>query len=349
MYTNLVNVPESILFLSSCRKAVEESIRTNADLDHDEKDYLADFIANEASDYQIMSIVVDGELQDEKFDFVDEVRLFDDFKEMVIDNLAEFSSVMDSEAMKSCLYEVGPVSQEGISTAAPILEFLYESGVIYEKGKTKKYLDKAVDYGKKGWESAKGAGGRVAGAAKGAPGRVAGAAKSAGGRVAGAAKGAGQNVTWSAKNPKTAAKVAAQTAKDKSGWSQYQHGKQRQQAGADRGVKGTIPRAAADMKAGKKQMAKTAGAVALAAAAIYAGTKVYQRYMSQAGRACKGKGGAERTACMKNFRAKAIQGQIAATQKGMSACANSKNPDKCRASIQKRVQSLQAKRAKYAA
>ena len=67
--------------------------------------------------------------------------------------------------------------------------------------------------------------------------------------------------------------------------------------------------------------------------------------MSQAAKACGGKSGAEKTICMKKYKGNALRSQIAATQKGMAQCAKSKNPEKCKASINNRVAKLKQKLA----
>jgi len=83
---------------------------------------------------------------------------------------------------------------------------------------------------------------------------------------------------------------------------------------------------------------------AVVVAAIAAGAyMIYKRYFSKAAKACKGKSGDERSACIKQFKRQALQAQIAALKSGMSKCAQSKNPDKCKAAIQQKVQKLQAK------
>ena len=124
-----------------------------------------------------------------------------------------------------------------------------------------------------------------------------------------------------------------------------------------RGLKKSIPhKAKGMMTTGKEKVqaamgtkAGKAGAVALAAAAIYAGVKVYQRFMSQAAKSCSGQSGSAKSACMAKYKANAIKGQIAATQRGVSACAKAKDPVKCKASIQGRVQKLQNKLSKVGA
>lgn len=94
---------------------------------------------------------------------------------------------------------------------------------------------------------------------------------------------------------------------------------------------------------------KAVGGAALAALLIYGGTKIYKRFLSQAARACKGKSGAEKSACMAKAKADALKKQIADIQSGSAVCAKSKNPEACRAGVNKKIEKLKAKAAKMAA
>jgi hypothetical protein len=89
---------------------------------------------------------------------------------------------------------------------------------------------------------------------------------------------------------------------------------------------------------------KAVAAVAVAAAAAAAGIKAYQRFFSQAAKACKG--AADRSACLSKYRKTAQQAKINALQKGMAQCSSAKNPDKCKGRIQAKVQKAKAQMAK---
>lgn len=366
MYTNIVNIPDSILFLTSCRLAIKESVLINEDMEEYTKDGLVDFVMNEASDYQIMSIVVNDEYVEDKYDAIAEMELFDQYKEMVVENISEFSAVVQAEDLKSLLYEVGPISQAGISTAAPILEFLYESGQLNEKSAKDWAFDaefKRRALMKKGKHKVKGAVKDI----KGASQKVAGKASD----VAGKAKQAASNTAFDAKFKARAlakkgkykaggavksAKQAATDLKNKAGGAISSAKQKASDAAFDarvkaRGLKKSVPhKMRGAVATGKEKVAAAmgtkagkAGAVALAAAAIYAGVKTYQRFMSQAARACGGQSGGAKTACMQKYKGNALKGQIAATQRGVSACAKAKDPAKCKASIAARVSKLQGK------
>jgi hypothetical protein len=68
--------------------------------------------------------------------------------------------------------------------------------------------------------------------------------------------------------------------------------------------------------------------------------------MSAAAKACAGKSGGEKSACMRQYKANATKAQISAMQKGLSSCAQSKNPEKCKAAIARKVDKLKSRLSK---
>ena len=64
---------------------------------------------------------------------------------------------------------------------------------------------------------------------------------------------------------------------------------------------------------------------------------VYDRYMSEAGKSCKGKSGPDRTLCINNYRLKALRS---------IDCRKAKNTDKCKKYIDKRIKVIQSKISK---
>lgn len=81
-------------------------------------------------------------------------------------------------------------------------------------------------------------------------------------------------------------------------------------------------------------------AVAAASAAAYA---AYKRFLSKGAKACKD--AADRKACLKTYNKQAALAKAAALQAGMSKCAQSSNPEKCKASIAKKVAKAKAEAA----
>lgn len=85
------------------------------------------------------------------------------------------------------------------------------------------------------------------------------------------------------------------------------------------------------------------GGAALAALGGYGAYKLMQRMFSKAAQACKGLSGSQKTTCMNNFKKKALQQQISELNKAAQACNKTKNPDKCKEKIAKKVQAITLK------
>lgn len=132
-----------------------------------------------------------------------------------------------------------------------------------------------------------------------------------------------------------------------------QASKKASEVGADvakgaRGVAGKISKGAGDLAGKAKELASTPGAKyaavgVIAAAAALASYKVYKRFFSQAAKACKGKSGSEKTACMNAYKVKGLNASKSELRRGLSKCAKTKDPGKCKAAIQKKVLSIDAK------
>lgn len=115
-----------------------------------------------------------------------------------------------------------------------------------------------------------------------------------------------------------------------------------------KGIAGKVSKGAGELAGKAKELAKTPGAKyaaagVIAAAAALASYKVYKRFFSQAAQACKGKSGSEKTSCMNAYKAKGLNASKSELRRGLSKCAKSKDAAKCKAAIQKKVLSLDAK------
>ena len=89
--------------------------------------------------------------------------------------------------------------------------------------------------------------------------------------------------------------------------------------------------------------AKAIGITALVAASAFIAYKTYKNYFSKAAKACAGKSGAEKAACMAKAKQGAVKSQIAAYKKSMSACKSTNNVAACKKKYQSKISSLQAK------
>jgi len=86
----------------------------------------------------------------------------------------------------------------------------------------------------------------------------------------------------------------------------------------------------------------------LAAAAVIAlastlAFKAYQRFLSKAAKACKGKSGDEKTNCMNKFKQQAQKAKIDSLQKSLQSCSKSKDPSACKIKMTKKINKEKAK------
>jgi len=91
-----------------------------------------------------------------------------------------------------------------------------------------------------------------------------------------------------------------------------------------------------------KSNAVPIGGAVLGAALLFGAYKTYKRFFSKAARACSGKSGPEREVCITNFKKNATKAQINDLKRSLAGCKSSKNPQRCQASIQAKIQKLQS-------
>ena len=371
------NVGDSVLFLLSSREALANIVEQTGSENADE---LISFIYNEASDYEIMHLLINGSLPEDRYDAVAEMLLFSDLKESMLMNKDFVEEMVGEELFYNILNEVDSLYME-YSTAAPVLEFAasqdLELGLawfISEAGagskiaagiKSKAAAAKAAKLkaaaaasptfkaAKASWSPEK----VKALKAKAVAAKQKQLAATTAGRMKG---GAGAPSTYSRYKGMAGKKVAAGKAAVQGFWQKATAGAKTPMIQKAKGV--TVPGKAgtgAKLKAAGKYVAKTypgatkaaavTGGAAGAALAIYAGAKIYKRFFSQAAKACGGQSGAAKTQCMNKYKKQAIMKQAAAIQSASGTCAKSKNPEKCKAGVATKVQSLKAKAANIAA
>jgi len=83
--------------------------------------------------------------------------------------------------------------------------------------------------------------------------------------------------------------------------------------------------------------------VAYSALIAVAAVKAYKKYISKAGKACKGLLGNEKTNCLNKFKKQAQVAKIKTFQSGLSKCSKTKNPVKCKAKLQSKINKEKAK------
>jgi hypothetical protein len=296
-----MNVTNSILFLTCARHALKEQVLLS-ELEESKKVAFSEFLVNEATDYEVMSLLVDNALPEEKYNQEAEAYLFADLKEMVIENYSGLSESIGRDSLMSLVYEIGPVSAYGYSTAAPILEFLLSEIPNFNLNLPRKSSSK-----------------KIFGAAAKAPGIRT------------------KQVTMAAQKAGSALKGAPGQAKE---FAKKQYGRASDRAKVYGGQAVEKAKAAGKWAGTHK---KALGAAAIAAIAAYAGVKAYKKWFSASAKACAGKSGSEKDACVKQYKNKAVQAQIQATGAGAGACSKAKDPAKCKAQIQSRISSLKGK------
>jgi hypothetical protein len=148
---------ESLLFLKLARNSICESIDNSS---IEEKAELKDYIQNEASDYEVIHLVTLGEMPENKFDDISEQFVWECFKKDMVKAFDFFVEEGYDEAdIDRMIFEMGPVSSYGLSSAAPIMELHQHNGFFKEalkEGRTWRKLtgqqtigDKADEVGAK--------------------------------------------------------------------------------------------------------------------------------------------------------------------------------------------------------
>jgi len=120
-------IKDTLMFLSIARDTICESVE-NTNSEH--KNDLINFIQNEASDLQIMSLLTLGELPEEKHNPFMESILWGLFKDSVVENYSVLSESISEEALDDIVFEMTPTGLDGYSSARPILEFQYAQGML---------------------------------------------------------------------------------------------------------------------------------------------------------------------------------------------------------------------------
>jgi hypothetical protein len=299
--TERQNYNESALFLLAARSTLSEVV--NASKSQNKKD-LVEFIHNEASDFEIMGLLVGGSLPPVKYDAVAEAILFSHLKEQVLRNFSKLTENVSEKTLNTFIHEVDSVYPR-FSTQKPVLEFyssLQEQGFKIPSGGN---LEK-----------------------------IAGAAGEAGEKVGSFFKGAQDK--YHHYLDQRAASQGDLVAKGKVLWHQAK------EAGGDSvsAVSTWLNKVLAMAKA-NPEMAYGIGGTALAALVVFGAYQAYKRFFSKAAQACSGKKGAEKSACMTAYRTKAKQAQAKVLKMGMAACSKSKDPEKCKSAIRAKASKVQ--------
>jgi hypothetical protein len=357
------HIIDSLLFLTIARNTLCEMINVDG---VEDIELAKDFFRDEASDFQIMEILVTGDVPDERFNLDREHRLWEAFKKVIVRNHNMLSEIIEPSIIDEFVFEMGPVSKYGLTSAIPIMEFYLDMGMFAKKLEE---LEEGTEiFGPDNIKDTT-LRDRVKQKTRAAKTALV-KAKIGAGQMADKAKWMKDNPGKVWRNVKGKATISKDQTIDKAKWMKDNPGKvwkdvkgkatiSKDQAidtaqSKARNLRRDIKSAVGKTKIGASQMAdkvkfdikKAAstttgkigiglGAAALAAIVAYGATKIYKNYLSKAARACDGK--PDKAACMKDFKVKAAKAKIAALKSGMSKCAQSKDPAACKASIQSKI------------
>jgi len=354
-----INLSDSLLFMLSCREALVGIVESSSMLPA-EKGRTKDFLFNEATDYQIMSLIVKGELPKENYNIYEELILHMELKEQVLMVSEFFDSKFGEGFSLKMITEIGPL-YPNYSSNKPIVEFLMSSkakviseGPAAEIGGAAEKVNRLWTAFKNtplGKDLAPGSAMRDSevkkyfmGVLNKAKGNVDAAIQSVKddakqGWLKSKFEKINQNMSPSEKRfePRAA----------EGWWDKIQSQVRVKASGAKNAMDAAIHQA--KQYSAQNPNAKYIAAAALAALAIYGAYKTYKRFFSKAAKACSGKGGAERKTCIKGYKVQALKAQISDLQAAAGKCGASKDPGKCKASIGNKIQKLQSKAQRAAA
>ena len=291
------SIGESVLFLLAARNTLADMVSESG---HENSETMADFLVNEASDYEVMSLLVDGVLPDEKYDNGHEAYLFSSLKESALMSAAVVSEAVGNAAFNDFMTKVDRIYPQ-LSTQGTMLEFFASQNrdvalaMIFEAGETATAGMKLA----KGHET-------LMQKAQLAPGRVADTVGDVAGKVS---QAGGDALTWIKSQANSAAQAGQEASAKVAKFAQTPGG-------------------------------QAIGGAALAALLAYASVKTYKRFFSKAAKACGGQSGTAKSQCMAQYKSKAKAAQAQDLARGASACAKTKNPAACKAAVNSKIASL---------
>jgi hypothetical protein len=337
------NYTESIEFLLAMRRTVSNEITSMSHLSGSQKLKFKNFLLNEATDYEILHFAMTNVFPEDKQNKHNELYLFSKLKEHFLINYESLASILKPEEITTFIESVGPIYPK-LSTALPVLEqYLSEEPRQYwgpqDKEDSRDVVTKAGETVARGARAVKRSifGGDAEGAGRGSatPGLV------------GHAKQAGQYVAKKGEDAYEAGKSHVRSIDARLS----NLGKPAQSGGAsgDRELQGGGSAETDNISTAHNAYEKTRdflgshgptilAATALAGMAAYGAAKVYKRFFSQAAKSCAGKSGPAKDACMKQFKAKALQAKIQSLMKSKATCKKAKNPQKCMTAIDAEIQ-----------
>lgn len=354
-----INLGDSLLFMLSCREALAGIVESSS-IPTSERGRTKDFLFNEATDYQIMSLILKGELPKEKYNIYEETILHMELKEQVL-MLSEFLDSQFGEGISlNIITEIGPL-YPNYSSSKPIVEFLLSSkGKVISEGPAAE-VGGAAEKVNRLWTAFK----NTAVGKDLAPGSAMrdsevkkyfmGVLSKAKGNVDAAIQAVKDDANKGFLKSKfekvnkmmSPSEKRLAPAAPEGWWAKLQSQVRVKSSGAKNAMDSAIQQAQQFSK--DNPNAKVVAGAALAALAIYGGYKTYKRFLSKSAKACSGNKGVERKVCIKKYQSQAIQAQISDLKAAAARCTASKDPGKCKATIGNKIQKLQSKAQSAAA
>jgi xanthosine utilization system XapX-like protein len=316
---------ESLEFLSIARSTIYNHTLENVRLNNVEKEEVRNFMFNEASDYQIISLLVEEKFPNEKYNAISENKVWDKFKRQITKNYNVLSESITKDILEDIIFEIGPVSELGMSSMKPLMEFQKQNVFLNE-----------VD--------PSGAEKRIARVQDEEIARREAARK--------AAEIARQKQIDDLPNAKQRIEAlpTPQPKPQSTGvMSKIGQGVSKANTLLKQGLTkiGDISGASGiGAKIGASPAMAGLGVLGIASLLGYGAYKTYQRFFSKAAKACSKFSGGQKSQCMKNFKINAMKAQIADLSKGSAACGQSSDPAKCKLLANKRMQKIKDQIAK---
>lgn len=301
---------ESLLFLVNARKTIRSIVENSSNLTKMEKSKFSHYIMNEASDYEIIHILMKDEFPKNKYNKIEEKKLFKELKSFVLE-----TNLINKTAKNKIIFEVDSLNDTGINSSlyscSEFLDQLENKGlsskksVLFEeepkllKGKSKtKAVEKAAEV--------------VADTQKEI--KVNPIAQDLYKAYIWGSGEAEKGVTWAGKKMrsiwKKAFKIAdAAGAKTAAGFI-YKH-------------KGKV------------------GSTLLVSLITYGGVQTYKKIWSRAAHACSHTVGEEKTRCFTIYKINALRAEIRDLDGSMAACRDSNDVKECQDKIRERIKKIE--------
>ena len=341
------NLNESLLFLLSMRETLCLLI-DESNISY--KKELKSFIINEASDYQIVSLILDGELPLDESQYFNELVLFERIRIEVKENKNLICEMFGADIFDDVAKKVDSISPK-FSTRKPLLEdddnpysiqnMLKNAGKPSTKVTPSKYkIDPKI---KAMLDSAKKAEKKYHASFDLKPK----ADISSTSKVIKKAIDKPKIIPAKPVPTKIISKVV-----DKSSITAPKPDVKKAvslRANIDKAFNNLKQQAQSGTQAATSFVKAHPGAIAgvlLAVLAIYASVKIYKRFYSKAAKSCSSYKGIKKTTCMKKFQLTGYKAQLMDLKKAATQCGLTKDPEKCVKTIKSKMDKINKKISK---